>query len=253
MSEHLDPEQPTDEPRESTASEDASTSGLRILVVDDNPGMVHLLTMFLNRLGSHTVESAGDGLSAWDKLPRFQPDLVLLDLMLPGLGGVEVARRIRRDARFKEMRIVAVTAHGGEDDRARALACGFDEYLVKPISLNDLREVLHRCETSSDGRPALPPATPREYSPEEPSTAEQRQLSLLTVTEGDGGDIPEFDLGALAHELGNTIVPWQIMLELLQRPHDAETTLATIREILEEQIPQMQELVESIRRQDRRR
>ena len=110
---------------------------LRILVVDDEPPIVELLTGYLEREG-WLVDTAGDGLTALEAVRRLDPDLVVLDVMLPGLDGVEVCRQLRA---FSDAYILMLTARGEEIDRIMGLTVGADDYLVKPFSP---REVVAR-------------------------------------------------------------------------------------------------------------
>jgi len=108
-----------------------------ILVVDDEPPIVELLTGYLEREGWQ-VESAGDGFAALDAIRRLDPDVVILDVMLPGVDGVEVCRRLRL---FSDAYVLMLTARDEEIDRIVGLTVGADDYLVKPFSP---REVVAR-------------------------------------------------------------------------------------------------------------
>ncbi|HVR29468.1 MAG TPA: response regulator, partial [Thermoanaerobaculia bacterium] len=83
-----------------------------------------------------------DGPAAVVKAEEIVPDLVLLDIGLPGMDGYQVARELRRRPRLREVVLVALTGYGQEEDRARAREAGFDEHLVKPASIDDLQRVL---------------------------------------------------------------------------------------------------------------
>ncbi len=109
----------------------------RILVVDDEPPIVELLTGYLEREG-WSVASADDGPAALEAVRRLDPDLVVLDVMLPGLDGIEVCRRMRA---FSDAYVLMLTARGEEIDRIMGLTVGADDYLVKPFSP---REVVAR-------------------------------------------------------------------------------------------------------------
>ena len=110
---------------------------LRILVVDDEPPIVELLTGYLEREG-WLVDSADDGPGALEAVRRMDPDLIVLDVMLPGLDGVEVCRQLRA---FSDAYVLMLTARGEEIDRIVGLTVGADDYLVKPFSP---REVVAR-------------------------------------------------------------------------------------------------------------
>jgi CheY-like chemotaxis protein len=113
----------------------------RILVVEDNLDAVHTLVLLLRQMG-HTVDYAINGYAAVDVARRMQPQIVLLDLGLPGLDGFEVCRWIRKDPALKETRVFALTAYQQEEYRTRALAAGCEQHLVKPISVEALEQLL---------------------------------------------------------------------------------------------------------------
>jgi PAS domain S-box-containing protein len=115
----------------------------RILVVDDNVDAAQSLSLML-RHGGHEVQVTHDGLAGLEAARGNPPDVILLDISMPGIDGLGVAQRLRLDPRFKPVRIVAVTGLGQEEDRRKSRAAGFDEHLVKPISPEVLREVLER-------------------------------------------------------------------------------------------------------------
>jgi CheY-like chemotaxis protein len=112
-------------------------------VVDDNIDAAQSLGLMLRQSG-HQVELAHDGLVGLIAARGSVPDVILLDISMPGVDGLEVAQCLRDDPRFKPVRIVAVTGLAHEEDRRRSRAAGFDEHLVKPISPETLREVLER-------------------------------------------------------------------------------------------------------------
>src|SRR5687768_13753210 len=111
-----------------------STVNRRVLVVDDNEGLTKLLAKLLARLGGHQVHQAPDGPSALLAFEQFRPEIVLLDIGLPGMDGYEVATRMRAATGGSDVLIVALTGYGEEQDRRNALAVGFDAHLVKPAS-----------------------------------------------------------------------------------------------------------------------
>jgi DNA-binding response OmpR family regulator len=106
----------------------------RILVVDDDPTVAEIVVRYLEREG-YTVDSVGDGLAAIDRAGAEIPDLVVLDLMLPGLDGLEVYRRLRSLA---PVPVIMLTARGDEDDRVVGLELGADDYVSKPFSPREL-------------------------------------------------------------------------------------------------------------------
>ena len=106
----------------------------RILVVDDDLKIVNLVRAYLVAAGFDVI-TAGDGLTALDKAATFRPRLLILDLMLPGLDGLEVTRRLRETSGLP---ILMLTARGSVAERIRGLAAGADDYLVKPFSPAEL-------------------------------------------------------------------------------------------------------------------
>jgi signal transduction histidine kinase len=113
----------------------------RVLVVDDNVDAADSLAQLL-RLEGHDTDTAYTARSALDKFETYSPDLVLLDIGLPEMDGYEVAYRLKQRSGGRRVAIVALTGYGQSDDRDRALAAGFDEHLVKPVSYGELQRVL---------------------------------------------------------------------------------------------------------------
>jgi two-component system, OmpR family, phosphate regulon response regulator PhoB len=105
----------------------------KVLVVDDEPAILELVRFTLEDERLRVVEAA-DGLGAIETARRERPDLILLDVRMPHLSGLEVCRRIRQDPELRGTRVVLLTAADQEADRARGLAAGADEYLAKPFS-----------------------------------------------------------------------------------------------------------------------
>src|SRR5919201_3886655 len=114
---------------------DASQRG-SVLVVDDEPTIAEVVARYLQRAGYH-ARIAGDGPTAVQLARTLRPDLVVLDLMLPGLDGLEVMRRIRDDDRDR-IAVILLTAKGEESDRIVGLRLGADDYVVKPFSPAEL-------------------------------------------------------------------------------------------------------------------
>ncbi|MBT2452237.1 response regulator transcription factor [Streptomyces sp. ISL-43] len=110
------------------------TASGRILVVDDDPTVAEVVTGYLRSAG-FTVDTAADGPAALALAGRVRPDLVVLDLMLPGLDGLEVCRRLRADG---PVPVIMLTARGDEDDRIAGLETGADDYVTKPFSPREL-------------------------------------------------------------------------------------------------------------------
>ncbi|MET9155905.1 response regulator transcription factor [Streptomyces griseoflavus] len=109
-------------------------AGARVLVVDDDPTVAEIVTGYLDRAG-YVVDRAGDGPGALDRAAAHWPDLVVLDLMLPGMDGLEVCRRMRDHG---PVPVIMLTARGDEDDRVLGLEVGADDYVTKPFSPREL-------------------------------------------------------------------------------------------------------------------
>jgi PAS domain S-box-containing protein len=133
---------PLAEPEEAAApaplAGDAAQTPRRVLVVDDNVSAASMLTQLIGRLGPYDVQAAHNGSEALRLTKELRPDLVLLDIGLPGMDGYDVARAIRADADSNGLLLVAVTGYGQDDDRRLSREAGFDEHLVKPVPVADI-------------------------------------------------------------------------------------------------------------------
>ncbi|WP_305909497.1 phosphate regulon transcriptional regulator PhoB [Methylomarinum sp. Ch1-1] len=130
-------------------------SKLKVLVVEDEEAIREMLVMALEQsdLQVTAVESAEQALRA---LAENLPDLLLLDWMLPGISGVELARRLKKDDSYKEIPIILLTARGEEEDKVRGLEIGADDYMTKPFSPKELiariKAVMRRSGKSGESR-----------------------------------------------------------------------------------------------------
>jgi signal transduction histidine kinase len=127
------------------AAEIPSATGLRILIVDDNPDAAEMLSESLRSLG-HTVQMAYNGFTALQFAADVHPDVVLLDLGLPVMDGFEVAERLKAIPGMERVSFVAITGYGQEGDRERTQQAGFDEHMVKPVDLDRLEDWLRACQ-----------------------------------------------------------------------------------------------------------
>jgi CheY-like chemotaxis protein len=114
---------------------------LRVLVVDDNADAAEMLELLLEASG-HDYRTAYDGPSAIQAALEYRPDVILLDIGLPGLDGFEVARRLRQQYSLSNVVLVAVTGYGQESDLSRSLDAGFDHHLIKPVSFEKVKQLL---------------------------------------------------------------------------------------------------------------
>ncbi|MEV6665709.1 response regulator transcription factor [Streptomyces nigra] len=135
-----------------TQQEAGGGAGARVLVVDDDPTVAEIVSGYLDRAG-YVVDRAGDGPAALAAAAARRPDLVVLDLMLPGMDGLEVCRRMRGQG---PVPVIMLTARGDEDDRILGLEVGADDYVTKPFSPREL--VLRVESVLRRSRPAQPSA-----------------------------------------------------------------------------------------------
>jgi DNA-binding response OmpR family regulator len=198
------------------AAATASRSGPTVLVVDDDRTVADVVSVYLTNAG-YSVLSAADGASALELADAQLPHLVVLDLMLPGVPGLEVCRRLRA---LGPVPIIMLTARSDEEERVLGLRCGADDYVTKPFSPRELvarvEAVLRRAQTDPqlsrdtvirDGDLSIDPAarevrlrgrpvalTAREYDllaflARHPRTAFSRELLLQRVWDWSFGDV----------------------------------------------------------------
>jgi CheY-like chemotaxis protein len=113
----------------------------RILVVEDNADARETLSVLL-RLSGHEVETSEDAAGGLEKLAAFAPDVMLVDIGLPGMDGYDLARRVRARPEARGVALIALTGYGQVEDRRRAQAAGFDRHLTKPVDPDRLEKVL---------------------------------------------------------------------------------------------------------------
>jgi CheY-like chemotaxis protein len=126
---------------------------LRVLVVDDNLDAVETMAMLLG-LGGHDVRSARDGPTALETAVAHRPDVVLLDINLPGMSGYEVAEQLRSKPELAKTVLVAMTGYGQVEDRKQTLRAGFTLHLVKPVEPHVLQKLLSDLGAARDSGPA---------------------------------------------------------------------------------------------------
>ena len=128
-------------------------SNEKIFIVEDEPDILDVISYSLNREGFQ-IESSLDGAESIELLQQFKPDLILLDLMLPGMGGLDVCRHLKNDELSKHIPIIMVTAKGEESDIVLGLGLGADDYISKPFSPRELiariKSVLRRSKESDN-------------------------------------------------------------------------------------------------------
>jgi DNA-binding response OmpR family regulator len=136
----------------------------RVLVVEDDPDISDLISHYLQKAG-HTVDSAASGTAALRRVKEAAPDLVLLDLMLPGMDGLLVCQTLRSDPTTAAIPIIMLTARGEETERITGLELGADDYVTKPFSPGELTArvaaLLRRVQRPAPG----PDGQPLKYGP----------------------------------------------------------------------------------------
>ena len=163
---------------------------MKILIVEDEPEIARLIQQTLEREGFNCLQ-AGDGLKALSIFREQQPDLLILDLMLPGLDGLEICARIRQQPGNKDPYILMLTAKGEEIDKVIGLSTGADDYLIKPFSPRELvarvRALLRR-SLRQGGQPSLIRTRHFKIDPEQHKAfhqldSEEKELLDLTTLE----------------------------------------------------------------------
>jgi len=143
---------PPEQPRKSsTPQAEPEKKRLRVVLVDDNKDAAETMAMLV-RIWGHDVATASEGAAALELVDRYRPDVILLDIGLPGMNGYEVARKIREDERNRNVVLVAMTGYGQAEDRERSREAGFGVHLVKPVQPEVLQQLLAGIE------PPRPPA-----------------------------------------------------------------------------------------------
>lgn len=207
------------------------TQSQRILVVDDEPAVTDLLAYNL-RKAHYDVLVAGDGREALRQAREGAPDLIVLDLMLPGIDGLDVCRELRRTSAVP---IIMLTARGEEIDRVVGLELGADDYLTKPFSM---RELLARIKAVLRRAPAAAQAAPG--APEEILRGPGGLRVDIARREAHVGDTPlvltqlEFDLlGTLVREAGRVLTREQLLEQVwgYDFPGDARAVDSVVKRL----------------------
>jgi CheY-like chemotaxis protein len=133
-------------------SNSPDTESIKVLMVDDHELNRELLTDYLEAQGFQVI-SCADGLTALESLPKVHPNVVIMDVQMPGVDGLEITRRIRRlrDATLAKVPILGLTALAMPEDKDKCLNAGMDDYLGKPFSLKALPPILRRLASQTTG------------------------------------------------------------------------------------------------------
>ena len=123
-------------PAGSPSADPNTSTRPRVLIADDNPQGVELLEAYLSN--SYEIETASDGEDTLRKVKQWQPDLILLDIMMPKISGFEVCKRLRADPATRDIAVLVITALDQPSDIERAVEAGTDDFLTKPINKTEL-------------------------------------------------------------------------------------------------------------------
>jgi len=215
----------------------------RILIVDDERDIVQVLEFALGQAGFETV-SAGDAAGALARVRERQPDLILLDLMLPDLPGTEVFRQLKSVARTAALPVIMLTARGDEVDRVVGFELGADDYITKPFSV---REVVLRVK-----------AILRRNAPGEPAGPREKVGPLRIDTAGHHAYVEEKEVELTALEfrllstfmarLGRVQTREQLLHDVWEMTGDLHTrTVDTHVKRLREKLASGRDLIETVR------
>ncbi len=112
----------------------------RILIVDDEPSIVTFIEGALRLEGKYELAAAMDGFDAGQQVITFEPDLIILDIMLPGMDGFEVCRRVKTEEATQHVKVLVITGFATEENIEKMLHVGADDYLAKPLGLEELQQ-----------------------------------------------------------------------------------------------------------------
>jgi CheY-like chemotaxis protein len=171
-------------------------AGETVLVVDDNAVNLKLTRVLLRGAG-YDVHTAADAEAALVLLDACRPRLILMDVQLPGISGLELTRRLKSDERTRDVLVVALTAYAMKGDEEKALAAGCDAYVTKPIDTDALLAVV--ANLLAGQRVESAPTPPSKSTPKE---AQQRLARAL---------------GDVRHDLGNVLNPMAIHVQVIER------------------------------------
>jgi CheY-like chemotaxis protein len=127
----------------------------RVLIIDDNDDAAQLLAMFIGALG-HIAKVANDGFAGLALATAFMPQVVFLDLGMPGMSGYEVAPRLRKIAGLEHVYIAALTGWNDAQTRRQVVDCGFDRHLTKPATVDAIHAIVSAPDTDREGDLSLP-------------------------------------------------------------------------------------------------
>ncbi len=197
--------------------------GMKILVIEDEANITEVIRIYLEQAG-YTVIAASDGIAGLELHAREQPDLVVLDLMLPILDGMEICRRIRA---WAETPILMLTARQEEDDRIAGLEAGADDYLLKPFSPRELvsrvKAILRR--TNSNSNVVNNQATAKEETAANPDPHEEMKFAGLII------NLPSRRVLANGKQITLTVKEFDLLVALAASPDRVYTRKSLLNQV----------------------
>ncbi|GCE26825.1 DNA-binding response regulator [Dictyobacter alpinus] len=199
---------------------------MKILVIEDEANITQVIRLYLEQAG-YTVLSAADGIAGIELHAREHPDLVVLDLMLPMLDGMEVCRRIRT---WADTPILMLTARQGEDDRIAGLEAGADDYLIKPFSPRELvsrvKAILRRSSsTSSNSHPSETSETAKEEIAASHDSKEEFRFGGLLIS------LPSRRVMANGKQITLTVKEFDLLVALASAPDRVFTRESLLNQV----------------------
>ncbi len=174
---------------------------IRILYVEDNADLRSYISRMLQSLG-HDVETEVDGLKGWESIQNRHPDIVISDVMMPGIDGFELARRVKAGSETRRIPVILITAKSDTEARIEGLGLGADDYIAKPVNVRELDARIHNIVSDRKFREMLIRAEALENRVHELATGFADALQLRDgYTAGHSGDVLEIG-SIIAEELG---------------------------------------------------
>lgn len=224
------------------------TEARKIVVVDDNVGAAMMLSKLLGMLGSHHVLIAHDGPSALDAILETHPEIVLLDIGLPGMNGYQVAEAVRARPEFDDVLLVALTGYGQKEDRLRSQDAGFDEHRVKPPSVDQMKELLQHPKLQERQQPPLSTGKvlPTSDIRPKPTGANQTPESPQDDGAASSAAAETWDLRQFKHDLGNVAHVLTLIRDFYLIPDASPDVIEQAKQGIAEEIRTIKQLTDSL-------
>lgn len=231
---------------ESAPEHAARPQSLSIVVVDDNVGAAMLLAKLLGMLGDHQVITAHDGISALEAIQKHHPDVVLLDIGLPGMNGFQVAKAVREQPELNDVLLIALTGYGQKEDRMRSREAGFDEHRIKPPSIDQMREILRHPKLKNSRRQTAGHAASVGKT-RRPARSAQHARSAANHELDDLTDFAPDELSKFRHDLGNVAHVLSMISELYLQPNIDPEMVHQAKKAVDIEVATLKSLIEKLR------